>query len=319
MHKYGYTIIRYLSVVHTMSHPNFSATGSTQRAGQSMPHAPAVPAVNPLKNFFRQYKMFIGLPSGPNYYDASVLEYTPNGEVGIMAMTGQDELIMKNPDALLNGEALVQVISSCVPSVRNPRALLTNDITALITAIRHVTYNDKLETELECPSCKHKTLFKIDLAATLASMTYLESEYALHLPNGLSVYVRPYGFDEVLKSLHSQFEQSKIARAVTAPGLTDEERNRVLNEVFVHISRTTYELTCAAVYRVVSEASNVDVTDPKHIAEFIRNVDRDVTERLQKLIEEVNRVGVDDKFTAVCEKCQHTWTSEIDFNPVNFS
>jgi hypothetical protein len=118
-----------------MNNQQYSATGS------AMPHrnvsvpAAAQPAANPLKNFFRQYKLFIRLPSGDQYYPDGTVDYNASGEVGIMAMTGQDELILKNPDALLNGEALVQVISSCVPAVRNVRALLTNDIDALITAI----------------------------------------------------------------------------------------------------------------------------------------------------------------------------------------
>ena len=302
-----------------MNNQQYSATGS------AMPHrnvgspTAAQPAANPLKNFFRQYKLFIRLPSGDQYYPDGTVDYNASGEVGIMAMTGQDELILKNPDALLNGEALVQVISSCVPAVRNVRALLTNDIDALITAIRFVTYNDKLETAITCPNCKHENLYKIDLENTLNSMTYLEPEYLVHLPSGLSVHIKPYGFTEVLKSLHTQFEQSKQAMAVVTPGLSDEERNHILNGVFMSLAKTTYELTLASITRVVNESQGIDVTDRTYIAEFLRNVDRSVTELIQKSIKDANAVGVQKAFEPVCEKCNHTWHSEIDFNPVNFS
>ena len=322
-----------------MSNQNFSATGPGNYPGNVLahrqaaaaytppqstqgaaPHNPQQPAHgNPLKNFFRQYKLFIKLPSGADYYPQNVVNYTPTGEIGIMAMTGQDELILKNPDALLNGEALVQVISSCAPSILNVKQLLTNDIDALITAIRYVTYDDKLESIIKCPECSHENLYKIDLEHTLNNMSYLDSEYVVHLDSGLSVYLKPYGFTEVLKSLHTQFEQSKLARAITNPGLSDEERNHILNDVFVSLSKTAFELLLSTVVRVVNESQGIDVSERAFIAEFLKNSDRSVTDRLQKTVTDINAVGVEKKFTPVCEKCNHSWTSEIDFNPVNFS
>ena len=302
-----------------MNSPNFSAMGTTGRP--ALPPVPAMqqPQGNPLKNFFRQAKLYIRLPSGDSYYPPGVVEFSHNGELGIMAMTGQDELILKNPDALLNGDALVQVIKSCVPGVQNPKALLNNDIDVLITAIRYVTYNDKLETLIACPECKHENNYKIDLEHCLNNMSFLDSDYVIHLESGLSLYIKPYGFEELLKSLHAQFEQSKIARAVASPDITDQERAKILNEVFVSIAKTTFELTVGSVIRIVNESQGIDVTNRGFIEEFIRNSDKDVTDRIRKLSEEINQIGIEKHFTATCEKCGHSWKSEIDFNPVNFS
>ena len=85
------------------------------------------------------------------------------------------------------------------------------------------------------------------------------------------------------------------------------------------LAKTTYELTLASITRVVNESQGIDVTDRTYIAEFLRNVDRSVTELIQKSIKDANAVGVQKAFEPVCEKCNHTWHSEIDFNPVNFS
>ena len=82
---------------------------------------------NPLTQYFRQFKLYLKLPSGIAYYTTDQVQFTDSGEIGVMPMTGKDELSLKNPDALLNGEALVEVIKSCVPGVKNPRVLLTND------------------------------------------------------------------------------------------------------------------------------------------------------------------------------------------------
>ena len=274
---------------------------------------------NPLKQYFRQFKMFLKVPSGTSYYKPDVIEFTDKGEIGILPMTGQDELILKNPDALLNGEALIEVLRSCVPAVKQPRALLTNDIDTLITAIRYATYNDSLETNLRCPKCKHENNFKLDLQYALDNMTVLDPEYVINLDNGLSVFVKPYAFPELLKSLHSEFEQTKFSRAFENSSLTDEQRSAIFASSFKEISVTKFELMTSSVVKVVDESQGINVTEAKFIKEFLQNIDRTAMEKISKLIEEINHIGVKRTFTAVCEKCKHEWESEIDFNPVNFS
>ena len=274
---------------------------------------------NPLKQYFRQFKLFLKLPSGTSYYPKNVISFSDSGEVGIMPMTGKDELILKNPDSLLNGQALIEVIKSCVPAVKDPTKLLTNDIDALITAIRYATYNDGLETELLCPKCKHNNSFKLDLQYPLDNMTYLDSEYCVNLESGLTVFVKPYGFPEVLKGLHAQFEQSKLTRSIENESITDEERLKIFATAFKELSDITYTLTCNSVVKVVDESNNVNVNDKEFIKDFLQNIDKKSIDQISDLIKEINQIGIKRVFTAQCEKCNHTWESEIDFNPVNFS
>lgn len=274
---------------------------------------------NPLKQYFRQFKLYIRLPSGTTYYPPNAIEFTETGEVGVMPMTGKDELILKNPDALLNGQALLEVIASCVPAVKNPKLLLTNDIDALITAIRLATYNDKLETEIKCPNCGHENLFKLDLQYAIDNITYLEKDYVVHLENGLSVFVKPYGFPELLKGLHSQFEQSKLTRLIESQDMTEEKRLKVLSEVFQKMSVITYELLSNSVIKVVDERNGVDVSDREFIKDFLQNIDKKSVDKIADLIKEINLIGIKRTFMAKCQSCEHTWENEIDFNPVNFS
>lgn len=274
---------------------------------------------NPLKKYFRQFKIYIKLPSGTSYYSPESVKFTETGEVGIMPMTGRDELILKNPDALLNGEALTEVIKSCVPAVSNPKVLLTNDIDALITAIRYATYNDSLETEIICPECKHQNLFKLNLQYALDNMTYLEKEYVVNLESGLSVFVKPYGFTEMIQGLHAQFEQSKLLRALQSKNISEEERIKAFATSFKELATVTFKLISGAVIRVVDESNNIDVSDSRDIAEFLQNIDKKSVDRISDLIKEINQIGIKKTFVAQCEKCNHQWENEIDFNPVNFS
>lgn len=274
---------------------------------------------NPLSQYFRQFKLYLKLPSGTAYYKPGAINFTDNGEIGIMPMTGKDELILKNPDALLNGEAIVEVIRSCVPAVSDPKILLTNDIDALITAIRFATYDDKLETQIVCPSCKHENLFKLDLQYALGNMSYLESEYVVNLDSGLSVFVKPYGFPELIKGLHAQFEQGKITRAIESESITDEQRFKLFSSAYKELSVVTYSLMVNSIVKVVDESNSIDVSDVGFIKEFLQNIDKKSVDKISDQIKKINEIGIRRIFLAKCEKCNHEWENEIDFNPVNFS
>ena len=106
---------------------------------------------NPLKSHFRAPKLFTRLPSGGDFYSEGVVELSETGEVEIYAMTSRDEVLMRNPDALLNGESVAKVISSCVPQVQKPRELLASDVDALMVAIQGATYGDQVTVETACP------------------------------------------------------------------------------------------------------------------------------------------------------------------------
>ena len=274
---------------------------------------------NPLKQYFRQIKLYLKLPGGTAYYTPDQVQFTDGGEVGVLPMTGKDELSLKNPDALLNGEALIEVIRSCVPGVKNPRALLTNDIDALITAIRFATFNDSLETTIHCPTCGLENNFKLDLQYALDNMEYLDEEYVANLDSGVSVYVKPHAFPELLKGLHTQFEQNKLTRALADETLNDDERTAMVGKAFKEMSVITYDLMLNSIIKVIDEANNVNVSNKAHIKEFLHNIDNLSAEKISKLIEQINLIGIKRTFIAKCEKCEHEWENDIDFNPVNFS
>jgi len=69
-----------------------------------------MPSHNPLKKYFRQPKIYISLPSQGKFYPDGSIEMTENGELPVYSMTAKDEMIIKTPDALLNGSSTVEVI-----------------------------------------------------------------------------------------------------------------------------------------------------------------------------------------------------------------
>jgi len=73
-------------------------------------------ATNPLKQFFRQPKIFIKLPSKGIFNNPGTLQGDLD-KMPVFGMTGMDEILMKTPDALLNGESTVRLMQSCCPSI----------------------------------------------------------------------------------------------------------------------------------------------------------------------------------------------------------
>ena len=78
---------------------------------------------NPLKQFFRRPAVFLTLPSGGKYYVDGVINQTENGELPVYPMTAIDEITARTPDALYNGEAVTQIIRSCIPDILQPWAI----------------------------------------------------------------------------------------------------------------------------------------------------------------------------------------------------
>jgi hypothetical protein len=85
------------------------------------------------------------------------------------------------------------------------------------------------------------------------------------------------------------------------------------------MATVTYELILNSIVKVVDDSNNVNVSNRLHIKEFLANIDNRSIDKIADTIREINLIGIKRSFLAKCEKCDHTWENEIDFNPVNFS
>ena len=91
---------------------------------------------NPLKKHFRKPEIFISLPSGGRWWSEGSLSLPATGEIPILSMTATDELYLMTPDALANGEAIVSLVESCAPNVRDAWQTPSVDLESLLVAIR---------------------------------------------------------------------------------------------------------------------------------------------------------------------------------------
>ena len=74
-----------------------------------------------LKEYSRQAKLYIDLPSQGHYYnDKEVLKDNQYSSVPVFGMNAMDEITFKTPDALLSGTATTEVMQSCIPHIQDP-------------------------------------------------------------------------------------------------------------------------------------------------------------------------------------------------------
>lgn len=223
---------------------------------------------NPLQKYFRQAKVYINLPSKGQWYTPGSLEMTESGEIPVFAMTARDELTMKTPDALLNGQATVDMIQSCVPNIKNAWKMPSIDLDAVLIAIRIATYGEQLELETKIPGTGEERTFSIDLRNILSKLVSVEFQHEIDV-QGMKVKVRPLTYQEFTKSSLKTFEEQRIFKLVTDDEIPEEEKLVKFNESFKKLTNLTVDTMAQSVTSITAEET--EVTNLEHIQEFIQN------------------------------------------------
>jgi len=276
---------------------------------------------NPLQGYFRSPKLYTKVPSqGLFYNDDDVIDMPENGELAIFPMTAKDEMIMKNPDALLNGESVATVIQSCVPAVKKPRSLISNDVDALLIAIQGATYGDEVNISGTCPECEEPIESVASIEMALDTMSIVEESYVHKTADGLELEIRPFTYESSVKAGIANFQTSRSLQSIQE--IDDEvEQLRQFNTNFMQVAALNFELivdSVASVRGKDAEGEEFLVTDRKNIREFLENSESSVGKAVEAKIEDVNKVGVNKEVQLECEKCEVQFTKEIGFDPVNF-
>jgi hypothetical protein len=276
---------------------------------------------NPLRKYFRQPKVFITLPSKGKYYPTDALSVPETGEYPVYAMTAKDELSMKTPDALLNGQATVDMIKSCVPSIVNPWHMPSIDLDAVLVAIRIATYGDILEITTKVPGTGEDRKFDVDLRQILNKMVTVEYEDNITVEN-MKVLLRPLTYKEFTDASLKTFEEQRIFSIVNNDEIPDTEKLTKFNVSFKKLT----DLTVTTLSRSIVSISIGDdvVSNIAHIDEFINNADKNfytsITDHLdiQKSKFQVAPMPVKSSDEDIAAGAPATWEVPITFDQSNF-
>lgn len=278
---------------------------------------------NPLKKFFRQPKIYLRLPSHGRWYPPGSLTMPESGELPVYAMTAKDEITMKTPDALINGQATVDVIQSCIPDIKNAWMVPSIDIDAILVAIRLATYGEKLAVTGRVPLVDLERDYEVDLRTVLGDLLSNEFEsVCLFGNNELAVHLRPLNYKEFTANALKTFEEQKVLRIVNDENISDEQKLEAFNKSFKKLTEMTVTMITSSVEKI--ETNEDSVNNPKFIKEFIENADKEfyqgIADHLEKERAKFNLKPITVKSLPqdIEEGAPETFEINISFDQSNF-
>ena len=229
--------------------------------------------VNPLKKYFRQPKLFLKLPSSGMFYPEGTLEKTDNGEYPVFPMTAKDEMTIKTPDALMNGQATVDVIQSCIPNIKDAWAMPTIDVDAVLIAIRVATYGENLELDITIPNTDIEKTFTADLRLVIDKLINSVFDAEIKINDSLTAIMRPLNYYEYTQNSIKTLEEQRLYSVLNRSDLPDDERVKQYSVSFKKITDITIGAICQSITKIITAES--EVTDQTHIREFLENSDKE--------------------------------------------
>lgn len=270
---------------------------------------------NPLQRYFRQPAIYVGLPSKGKYYPEGVLDMPENGELPIYPMTAIDEITYRTSDALFNGSAVVNVIQSCIPNIKDAWQIPAMDMDTLLVAIRIASYGHEMEFESRCPSCTETNTYAVDLRNILSELRSPDYNQAVK-SGGIEIYFKSLSYKQVNENSMAQFEDQKLLDILPEADMPESEKIELLNKAFIKLGALTIKAISQSIDYIVADGEMVD--DRKHIEDFVQNCDRKIFDAIRKNIEHNKELSVTKPLQIKCNNCDNTYDTPFTLDVSNF-
>ena len=235
---------------------------------------------NPLNKYYRQPAIYISLPTKGRYYSAQTYTATQTGEIPVLPMTAKDEMAFKTPDAMINGQATVDVISSCCPNIIDPWQLVNYDLDTVLMAIRIASYGETMDITAMVPVINEQISHTVNLPALLETVKNVEIKDSFRTKNGFTVTVRPLTYKDITQTQTKTFEQQKIVAAVTASSINEEEKAKRYSEAYQKLTSLNFEMLSTSFVKITTP-DGTEVIDPAQIKDFLNNAESKIVNEMQ--------------------------------------
>ena len=235
---------------------------------------------NPLNKYFRQPSIYVSLPSGTNY-PPHVITASQTGELGVMPMTAKDEIRFKTPDALMNGQGVVDVIQSCVPDIKDAWQIKSYDLDTILIAIRIATYGETMEINFNVPGANESVSHSVNLPAILDDLRKTKVDGHITLDDGLKITVRPLTYKDMTSASLKTFQQQKMYSAIQDSQLSDEEKAKRFDTAFKSLTDLNSSILLKNI-QTITMTDGKEITDPTYIKEFVDNANATLIKEIEQ-------------------------------------
>lgn len=269
---------------------------------------------NPLAKHFRQPAIYLELPSKGKYWSTGSIDLPDSGQIPVYPMTVKDEITIKTPDALLNGEGTVNVITSCLPNIKNAWKIPVCDLDAILVALRIASYGDELTLTSQCKHCNETNEHAIDLRVLMDSMT--EPVFDHIETDNLSIQFKPQLFETINNSNLANFKTQSLLQTIAASDLNEEEKTKRFNELLPEVTNLNVSVIADSIEHITIEETSV--SNKKHILDFLNNCDRKVYATIKSHVEHLATQNKVKPFDVECAGCEKQYETTMSFEFSNF-
>ena len=235
---------------------------------------------NALNKYYRQPAIYISLPSKGRYYTSSVYTATQTGEIPVLPMTAKDEMAFKTPDAMINGQATVDVIRSCCPNILDPWQLTNYDLDTVLLGIRIATYGETMDINATVPIVNEQMGHTVNLPSLLETVKNVEIKDSFRTKNGFTVHIKPLTYKDITDTQVKTFEQQKIVATVNSSQLSEEEKTQRYADAYRKLTELNFDMLSTS-FTKITIPEGTEVTDREQIKEFLNNADSKLVNEMQ--------------------------------------
>jgi len=274
--------------------------------------------INPLLAGFEKIPgISIALPTACKLYTTEVNQKAKDsGDVHVRPMSIRNEMSLKTPDLLINGEGIRSVINDCVDEVIDSENIFACDINTLLVAVRIATFGEMMDINVTNPffdpedakSVKQIT-YAVDLKSCLQRSKTITSpdDLVVLIENGQKARIRPLTFADSIRLLKIEIEsadvklESDVARAEFLRRKVEQITDNALNMIVD-----------------VEMVDGVVVTDRAMIREWYEHIPSNLYKPFKDKLDFIESLGPDMTFEARDPQTKKTWISKIPINPTDF-
>ena len=272
--------------------------------------------LNPLRAHFRQPAIYLKLPSNGDFWLAG-LDMPKTHELPIYPMTAKDEILLKTPDALLNGQGVVDVIESCCPHITDAWQIPSTDVDAILIAIRIASYGDTMGIDTRCPHCETENRFDVALTAYLDGIQCPDYNRKLEHEK-IRIKIKPQTYASLNETSKISYEQQRMLENIVVDGSEDQVKVSAYKHHIGRLVDLNAKLLVDSTEFIELVDSGSIVSEPEYIKEFYLNCDSEICKKLQERILELSQQGAIKPQTGTCENCSKTYDVSLTFDYASF-
>lgn len=272
---------------------------------------------NPLRQYFRQPAIYLRLPSGGKFYPEGTINLPPNNELPILPMTAIDEITYRTPDALFNGSAVVSVVQSCCPGIKDAWSIPAMDVDSILVGIRIASYGHNMDFESKCPHCGTVADHTLDLRSVLDRMTVPDYGQPI-VHSDMEIYLKPMTYKNLNDNNQTQFDEQKILSMLPDTEMPDSEKMNALSAALRKITEVTVRALSMSIAAV--KTPNAFVTEPEYIEEMLNNCDRVLFNNIRGRIIELKAQAEMQPFELTCsnDQCNKKYMQSVTLDMSSF-